>query len=183
MKRRGWKIEGLDVSAGLCRRVSRELNAVVHCGELPHPHLPLGKFDLVTFWQVLEHLHDPVATLREARKLLTTEGSVVASTPNFASWSRKTFQHAWLGLDLPRHLVHYTPETMRKVFEAAGFRVLRIQHVAMDGWIRRSAATIRSADRKTWASRLTWKPAAAVVAAWSEWSQTADNILIEAVPA
>lgn len=179
MQRRGWNVEGLDISPDHCARISVEVGVPVHTGLLPGADVEEAAYDVVTFWQVLEHVHDPVATLSAARSLLAPGGSVVAASPNFGSWSRTRFGREWIGLDPPRHLIHYTPETFAGVFERAGFRVVRVIDVAMDGWIRQSAGDHLARDRSC--RRYTNKPVASATAWWSERVGRADNLLIEAV--
>lgn len=177
MKRRGWSPEGFDIGAEHAARIADATALPCHTGSLAT--VEPAAFDLVTFFQVLEHLHDPVATLREARALLTGAGSVVATVPNFGSWSRRAFGDGWVGLDPPRHLIHYTPATLAAVFEAAGFRVTRLAPVGMDGWVRRSS---RQSPRGGWRRAFGCKPLAALTASVTQASGAADNILIEAVP-
>ncbi|WP_435017700.1 class I SAM-dependent methyltransferase [Tundrisphaera sp. TA3] len=76
-----------------------------------------------SFWHVLEHLEDPFATLGRLRERLEPNGLVLAAVPNFASRQSLVAGPAWLHLDLPRHLWHFTPESLRRAFEAAGYRV------------------------------------------------------------
>ena len=80
-------------------------------------------FACVTFWHVLEHLDDPVATLEAVRARLQPGGVVLAAVPNFASWQSRLTGASWLHLDLPRHLWHFTPSGLTRTFEAAGFKV------------------------------------------------------------
>jgi len=82
-----------------------------------------GPFDCVTFWHVLEHLDDPVGTLERVRRHLKPDGVVLAAVPNFASWQARLTGPAWLALDIPRHLVHFTPRSLARTFEAAEFAV------------------------------------------------------------
>ena len=83
-------------------------------------------FAAATFWHVLEHLPDPVATLAATRDHLEPGGVVLAAVPNFASWQARAFGAHWLHLDLPRHLWHFTPGSLARAFGAAGFAVDRV---------------------------------------------------------
>ena len=77
---------------------------------------------------VLEHLHDPRGTLTEIRRILKPDGWLMFSVPNFGSWERRFFGRYWYALDLPRHLQHFTPHTLRRTLDAAGFDVIKIIH-------------------------------------------------------
>ena len=63
-------------------------------------------------WSSLEHVHEPRLAVRAAREVLRPGGLLVVYVPNLGSWSFRTFGEHWFALDLPRHLTHFTPETL-----------------------------------------------------------------------
>jgi 2-polyprenyl-3-methyl-5-hydroxy-6-metoxy-1,4-benzoquinol methylase len=161
----GWAVTGLDPAAGVVQAVRDSVGCEVFVGTLPHPDLGPGTFDLVTLWQVLEHVHEPLATLREVRRLLVPGGRVVVAVPNFASLPAKWFGPHWFGLDLPRHLTHFTPATLRDTLRAAGFLVESLRGLVHGDWLRKSAARkLRSGQGGVASRLLRWKPAARAVA-------------------
>ncbi|MBP9201534.1 MAG: class I SAM-dependent methyltransferase [Gemmatimonadales bacterium] len=96
----------------------------LHAGILEE--LPLaGPFDRITLWQVLEHLYDPVATLRFLRGLAGPATRLVIEVPDHAGLTRRRHGAAWAGYHTPRHTAAYTPRTLRRLLEAAGWRVER----------------------------------------------------------
>ena len=104
----GWRVSGLDVSPLVAQSIRDELGLEIHLGTLPHPDLSPGSFDVVTMWQSLEHVHEPLAVLRAAYELLSPGGRIVVAVPNYESFAAKWFGEHWFGLDLPRHLTHFT---------------------------------------------------------------------------
>jgi SAM-dependent methyltransferase len=96
--------------------------------ELTAAALPAEQIDVVTFWDSLEHLADPRATLTEAFRLLRPRGLVLISLPNFESYQAKHFREDWFALSLPYHLYHYTPATLTRLLETCGFRVRIIEN-------------------------------------------------------
>jgi 2-polyprenyl-3-methyl-5-hydroxy-6-metoxy-1,4-benzoquinol methylase len=139
MHRRGWRVTGLDTSAAAVQRVRTELGLRALTGSLPHPELPEGGFDMITMWQSLEHVHDPVTVLRAARGLLAPGGRLVVETPNIDSLPFRWFGQGWFGLDLPRHLTHFVPETLCRMLHRAGFRTSPVRMVRHSDWLRSSA--------------------------------------------
>jgi methionine biosynthesis protein MetW len=96
----------------------------------------LGKFDVVVFADVLEHLPDPSAALRLAHQVLKPNGTVVASIPNIAHWSvrldllRGRFDYQPYGIMDATHLRWFTEKSVRGLFEATGYKVEIIRHTA-----------------------------------------------------
>jgi 2-polyprenyl-3-methyl-5-hydroxy-6-metoxy-1,4-benzoquinol methylase len=139
MRRLGWQVTGVDTSVAAVQRVRKELGLHALAGSLPHAALADDAFDLITMWQSLEHVHHPLLVLREAHRLLVPGGKLVVSVPNIDSLPFRWFEAAWYGLDLPRHLTHFTPATLRQMLERAGFRIDSAQQIRHSSWLRSSA--------------------------------------------
>ena len=129
MANHGWEATGLDFSpaaqefAHQFRSGARFLQ-----GSLDDYAFPSSSLDLITLWQVLEHIGEPRPLLRTCHGLLKRGGMLVASVPNIDGLSSWLTKERWWGLDLPCHLVHYSPSTLRCSLERAGFRVVDIRH-------------------------------------------------------
>lgn len=142
MQRQGWQATGVDnsLAAMECLRIAG-LNAVR--GSLPHPDLPPESFDMVTMWQSLEHVHQPLDVLRAARGLLVPGGKILVACPNIESMPFHWFGPAWNALDLPRHLTHFSPATLQTIMIRAGFRTGSVRMVRGSSWLRQSAHRAR----------------------------------------
>lgn len=174
----GWQVSGVDVSTRVAAKVQGELGIPVHVGSLPHPDLRASSFDVITMWASLEHVHGPREVVRAAKELLAPGGSLVVAVPNFASWSRWRFGEHWYGIQLPRHLTHFTPGSLRSLLESEGLRVERVQTVAMDGWVRRSSRDASAAgNASAWSRAASWKPLATLLAGLAEWRDQGDNLV------
>jgi 2-polyprenyl-3-methyl-5-hydroxy-6-metoxy-1,4-benzoquinol methylase len=150
MRDRGWNVSGVDFSEATVARLRAELGLNVHSGTLPHPDLSPGSFDLVTLWHSLEHVHQPFEVLREVHRLLAPTGRVLAAVPNLESLSFRWFGADWFGLDVPRHLTHFTPAALRQMMEKAGFRVLLRQNIRHSLWFRYSVERARQNGHLHW---------------------------------
>ncbi len=165
MADQGWQVIGLDAAVGAVRRVQEELGLQALVGTLPHADLAPCSFDVITMWHSLEHVHEPLEILREAFQLLAPGGKLVVATPNIESLPYYWFGPSWFGLDLPRHLTHFTPKSLRSILEASGFRVENVRMLRHSDWLRSSAKLAVKQSRGGWKARLlTWKPAAKFVA-------------------
>jgi 2-polyprenyl-3-methyl-5-hydroxy-6-metoxy-1,4-benzoquinol methylase len=172
----GWKVEGLDLSPRMVNALRQKGEFRAHLGTLPHPDISAGSFDAITMWHSLEHVTYPQQVLRAAAEALRPRGVLGLTVPNFDSWSLRQFQRDWFGLALPRHFTHFTPETLSRMVEAAGFRILLVEQVGRDGWIRKSARTKCAAGAGSpWLSLLRSKPIAALAARWTELTGQADS--------
>ncbi|HUI41909.1 MAG TPA: class I SAM-dependent methyltransferase [Terriglobia bacterium] len=124
-----WERTGLEVMPAAYEQAVRHLGAGSMIGsELTEAGLPGGQFDVVTFWDSLEHLPDPVAALRTAHRALRPGGIVLLRLPNFSSYLAQHFGEDWFELSLPYHLHHFTPPTLTRVLEATGFRLRVVEN-------------------------------------------------------
>jgi SAM-dependent methyltransferase len=171
MRDYGWHVEGVDLFPQVNDTLRRKAGIVAHVGSLPHPDIRGESFDAITMRHSLEHVPFPKEVLVAAANALRHGGIVVIGVPNFASWSFKHFRENWTGLALPRHLTHFTPLTLHRMAEAAGFRVLSVEQIGRDGRIRKSARIAMQAGRR---SILRWKSLAGLVARWTELTGQAD---------
>lgn len=162
----GWNVVGLDIAPQVVDALRQRGFHALH-GSLPHPHLSPRSFHIVTMWQSLEHVHQPRLILRRARELLVPGGHLIVAVPNFASWPARWFGPHWFGLDLPRHLTHFTPETLTAMLHIEGFWVLSVRGIVHVDWLRASAKLFQTRLYRRWyLSLLQWKPVADLLA-WS----------------
>jgi SAM-dependent methyltransferase len=117
-----WERWGVERSAPVVETVSGrfpELRMVT--GDIHVRELPEGYFDVVSFWHVLEHLPAPAQVLARTRQLLKPGGTIVVSLPNLDSLQAHLFGRYWYGFDdVPRHLHHFTPPALARLFAGAG---------------------------------------------------------------
>src|SRR5262249_10874538 len=89
-----------------------------------------ASFDVVSAFHVLEHVPDPVAVVRRMLAWLAPGGIVIVEVPNAGGFGASLFGRAWSGLELPRHLSHFTPESLERAVAQAGGRVIWCWHQA-----------------------------------------------------
>lgn len=102
-------------------------------GTLTEAHFPAQFFDVVTMSHVLEHMPDPRAALKEVRRLLKPDGTLIIAVPNSASLLRYLFGRDWFSLDAPRHLFVPSVRNLRAFFSNEGFALERVRYVCEVG--------------------------------------------------
>jgi SAM-dependent methyltransferase len=185
MKARGWRVTGMDFSAHAAEQVRRRFGIPVLVGSLPHPQVPAESFDLITMGCVLEHVHQPRRVIEAAAQALRPHGRLVIVVPNLASWGFRFFGQDWWPLELPRHLLHFTPSTLAHLVETCGLRVEQLGMLARSGWMRRSLAIAGRRRKASPAVRFLTRCrrlrlVSSVLTRWSVWAGQADCLLLVA---
>jgi len=116
-----WEPYGVEINEHVAH-IAQEHGLDVRLGTLEQAGFADGFFDVVTLWDVLEHLHDPAGSLREIYRILKSDGLLVIRVPNASSWDSRLFGRYWAGLDSPRHLYVFTPVTLDALLAANHFQ-------------------------------------------------------------
>jgi len=119
---------GLDISKVAVQTAKENFGLDIFQGSITEAPFEDGSFDLITAWQYLEHVPRPLEVLQKFQQLLKPNGICIISTPNFNSMNAKIFKDKWFGLDCPRHLYIYTPDTINELLEKAGLVVAEVRH-------------------------------------------------------
>lgn len=132
MAAHGWQATGFDLSP-TAQQLARKHNkqAVILSGQWENLKLSPASFDCLTLWQVLEHVADPRQLLRRCNTLLRPGGLLVVAAPNIASLQARITNKRWWGLDVPRHLTHFSPKVLKRALQESGFRVIKINHFSL----------------------------------------------------
>ncbi len=125
MQGEGWGVTGIEPSDAIRPRAQELLGAErVRGGSLEDARLPAGSFDLVTLWDVLEHVPDPLRVLREVRRVVAPGGRLVLETQNVKSAAARILGRRWQHYKHAEHLYHFDRRTIAAALERAGFVVL-----------------------------------------------------------
>lgn len=125
LREQGFRVLGLDNSAGAARIAWRRQNAPAVCASLDSAPFPPRSMACITMFHVLEHLYDPRVYLRASHDLLADDGRLVVQVPNLASWQFRLLGRAWNGVDVPRHLFDFRSRDVERLLESCGFTVIR----------------------------------------------------------
>jgi len=130
-RKRGFDPHGLDMSANAVAAAKAEYGLPVRQGDIGGDAWKGSSFDFITMFHVLEHVPDPLAAVGFAGGLLAPGGSLIVQVPNVASLQARVFGARWYGLDVPRHLINFTPRALALLFERAGFDAEVVNHFSL----------------------------------------------------
>jgi len=133
MQQAGWETTGLEPDE-TARKKAAELYQInpLPSGELFA--LPANSFDAVTMWHVLEHVHELHEYVAQIKLLLKPGGKFVVAVPNYTSPDALHYQQFWAALDVPRHLYHFSPASMKALMTLHGMQVMETRPMWFDSF-------------------------------------------------
>jgi len=156
MRSMGWQTYGVEPSASAAEYARARFRLDVFQGRLERAHIATCIFDVITLWDVFEHVHEPGQILDEIARILRPGGLLILSLPNPDSLEARLLGRDWVGWDLPRHLNLFRPAQLRLLLARRGFVVERI-HSPMYGYatlVMSLEQRLRRVGRYAWAPRL-----------------------------
>jgi len=125
-KRRGWEVYGTEFTQEAVE-ICQKKGAKMKLGVLNPNNYEPESFDVVTSFEVIEHINNPREELSNFNKLLRKGGVVYCTTPNFNAVERYYLKSDWNVLGYPEHLAYFTPKSLKRVYKETGFRAKKIQ--------------------------------------------------------
>lgn len=123
LRKLGWQTFGVEINKVAAQKARNMGLGVINC-DLLEAGFSDDFFDVVRIWSVLEHLHNPAQTLAEIYRILKRGGTLIAQVPNFNSLASRLLRKR--GLDIPRHLYHFCPNTLKLIIERNNLVVKKI---------------------------------------------------------
>ena len=93
-----------------------------------------NNFDVITLWHVLEHVPDLNATVKKLKSKLSDGGTIFIAVPNPLSWDAKRYKEHWAAYDVPRHLWHFTQDTMKDLLQNNGLSIIKTIPMKLDAF-------------------------------------------------
>ncbi|OGM12858.1 hypothetical protein A3D84_02335 [Candidatus Woesebacteria bacterium RIFCSPHIGHO2_02_FULL_42_20] len=123
-KKVGFEVLGVEPNKYLANYAHKTFSLKVYQKTFDKFDIPERSIDIVTFWDVLEHLPNPLAALRKTHRILARGGVAVINYPDINSLpARLLGRHWWFVIS--GHLYYFTPQTISKMLREAGFKVIR----------------------------------------------------------
>jgi SAM-dependent methyltransferase len=131
---RGCEVYGVEVDENI-RRVADAFGYRVHVGLFDPAVYPPAYFDFATMSQVIEHIADPVQTLRGVSRILKPGGTAILSTPHADGWGAHVFGRRWINWHAPYHLQFFTRRSMELAAQQAGLVVEQAVTLTPSAWL------------------------------------------------
>jgi len=124
MNQQGWQVTGLEPDAD-ARKVAKEVNAASLIDISAFYQLETGVYDAITMWHVLEHVHELQGYIAHLKNLLKENGRLFIAVPNYTSKDADIYQAHWAAYDVPRHLYHFSPQSLQVLMEKHGLKIYK----------------------------------------------------------
>ena len=133
LKKRSWNVTGVEPDDG-----AREM-AINNFGISVFPvedlmGLPEEKYDALTMWHVLEHVHELDSYMVKIRSLIKADGVIVIAVPNYNSHDAEVYEKVWAAYDVPRHLYHFTKTSMETLLKRHQLKLEQIKIMPFDSF-------------------------------------------------
>lgn len=128
-QKKGWKISGVEPSEK-AREIASEKKIIL---KESIDAVNGQKFDVVTLWHVLEHLPDLEANIQKIESMVADGGTLIIAVPNFNSRDAIHYQNFWAAYDVPRHLWHFSQNSMRSIF-SSDFKLVKTMPMLFDAF-------------------------------------------------
>ncbi|MDQ3016359.1 MAG: class I SAM-dependent methyltransferase [Bacteroidota bacterium] len=133
MKDHGWDVLALEPDNKARKVASEKLGLDI----LPLESLAdqqKDSYDVITLWHVLEHVHNVEGYIDQFHAILKTAGTLIIAVPNHTSTDAKKYGEKWAAYDVPRHLWHFSPASMKILLERHGFNLHQKINMPLDGF-------------------------------------------------
>ena len=127
MTGQAWELYGIEMSEDSAKQAASKSGAEVFVGDILDARFEPSSFDVVTCFDVFEHLYEPLRVIRKVAEWLKPGGIFYVLVPNVDSAEGRVFGSYWHGLELPRHLFHYSPASLKALAQSAGLEAVSVE--------------------------------------------------------
>lgn len=131
--KQGWDVSALEPDADAREVAKEKFNLQTQPSEALYS-LPDQSFDAITLWHVLEHVHALHEYVAAFGRLLRNDGMLLVAVPNYTSFDAKKYTHNWAAYDVPRHLYHFSPQSMQVLMEMHSMQVVKMLPMPYDSY-------------------------------------------------
>ena len=133
MKTAGWGITGLEPDDTAIKKAAELYNIQAQLPEKLFELKP-STYHAITMWHVLEHVHELHAYIKQLHNLLTPQGKIFIAVPNYTSYDAGLYNEHWAAYDVPRHLYHFSPQSMQHLLAQYSLTLTAIKPMWYDSF-------------------------------------------------
>lgn len=123
MRQKSWEVTGIEPDAGARQNARNLFNLELESSDALDA-FPAGKFDAITLWHVLEHVHALHDYIEKLKSILSEKGKIFIAVPNYQSLDSSVYNIHWAAYDVPRHLFHFSPKSIQILIEKHGLKMV-----------------------------------------------------------
>ena len=133
MAKKGWKVTALEPDES-SRAIALKNYGINLLPSSALENLSPNSFDVITLWHVLEHVHDLKIYIHTFSNLLKHNGRLIVAVPNHTSYDAQFYKNYWAAYDVPRHLYHFSPSSMKFLMKSNGFELVNLKPMWFDSF-------------------------------------------------
>jgi 2-polyprenyl-3-methyl-5-hydroxy-6-metoxy-1,4-benzoquinol methylase len=128
-----WEVSGLEPDEG-ARKLAQNKVGEARVNDLSKLNSLDNKYDVITCWHVVEHIHELNSTLEKLIAAMHPNGKLVIAVPNITSYDSLHYKEFWAALDVPRHLYHFRPSDIENLAKNHGLKLERTLPMVFDSF-------------------------------------------------
>ena len=133
MKNKGWICSGIEPNAGARESANQKFDFKIS-DEAGISKIAEGSLDAISLWHVLEHVYPIKERLISFHKLLSEKGILFVALPNMDSYDAKRYGKFWAAWDVPRHIYHFNPASIKTLMKNYGFELVTTRPMILDAF-------------------------------------------------
>ncbi len=133
MQKANWNVTALEPDATARTNAKKDFGIELQPSENLFT-LNKNSFDVITLWHVLEHVHDLHNYIQTFFSLLKDDGMLLIAVPNYTSYDANEYAEFWAAYDVPRHLYHFSPQSMKTLLQQHNFKLKKVKPMWFDSY-------------------------------------------------
>jgi SAM-dependent methyltransferase len=148
MKAAGWQVEGLERDERAAAWAREHYEIPVSTGSVEQVMTSTQQYDVITMWHVLEYLYDPRQALAIISSRLRDDGWLLIAVPNISGIDARVYKANWVALDAPRHLNHFSLDTLARLGSKHGLTLRWWRQLPLDAFFNALMSERVAAQRR-----------------------------------
>ena len=130
----GWDVYGIEINSSAAKKAMERLSSTkkIYCGDIDNLYIPPNSFDVITMWDVIEHLQNPNKVLQFCKTLLKDNGIIVIDAPNSDSFEFEYLHDKSVGVGGDIHLSYFNQKSMNYLLSRNFFEIINISTFGLD---------------------------------------------------